>query len=89
MQSVTGYTSSWNFSAGPPRSRASNDVTAEFDPLRDEGEAYAERLKEAGVPVTAKRYDGLIHGFFGMGLVLDAAKTAVPEVAGHLRAGLG
>ena len=48
-----------------------------------------ERLKEAGVPVTAKRYDGLIHGFFGMGLVLDAAKTAVPEVAGHLRAGLG
>ncbi len=63
-------------------------VTAEFDPLRDEGEAYADRLKEAGVPVTVKRYDGLIHGFFGMSLVLEGAKAAVREVAGQLKAAL-
>ena len=51
-------------------------VTAEFDPLRDEGEAYARALAAAGVPVTAYRADGMFHGFFSMDLVLEGAKKA-------------
>ncbi|GIT02369.1 MAG: hypothetical protein CM1200mP27_09940 [Chloroflexota bacterium] len=46
-------------------------ITAEFDPLCDEGEAYAKRLIEAGVETTATRYDGMIHGFFSMGAVVE------------------
>jgi acetyl esterase len=61
-------------------------ITAEFDPLRDEGEAYAERLKEAGVPVRVARYDGMIHGFFGMFPVIDKGKQAVRESADALMA---
>ncbi len=64
-------------------------ITAEFDPLRDEGEAYAHRLREADVPVTLTRYHGMIHGFFGMGTLLDQARTAVTEAATALRAALG
>ena len=61
-------------------------ITAEFDPLRDEGEAYAVRLREAGVGVTTSRYDGMFHGFFGMGIVLDRARDAVEEACAALRA---
>jgi len=59
--------------------------TAEFDPLRDEGEIYAAKLQEAGVPVRQVRYDGMIHGFFGMLDQFDDAKRAVDEAATALR----
>ncbi len=63
-------------------------LTAEFDPLRDEGEAYAARLREAGVPVEVKRWDGMIHGFFSMTDTLDRAKEAVDWTGARLRAAL-
>jgi acetyl esterase len=50
-------------------------VTAEFDPLRDEGEEYAARLEAAGVPVAVRRFSGMVHGFVGM--------TALTPVAGE------
>ncbi|HWP66844.1 MAG TPA: alpha/beta hydrolase [Candidatus Limnocylindria bacterium] len=63
-------------------------ITAEFDPLRDEGEAYARRLEAAGVPTTLRRYDGQIHGFFTMGALIDRARDALAEAASALRAAL-
>jgi acetyl esterase len=63
-------------------------ITAEFDPLRDEGEAYGAKLVAAGVPATVTRYDGLIHGFFGMGSIIPAARPAVDEAGATVRAAL-
>lgn len=64
-------------------------LTAEYDPLRDEGEAYAERLKAAGVECDLVRYDGVVHGFFGMHDVLPKAQRAVDRAAQNLRRAFG
>ena len=60
-------------------------ITAEFDPLRDEGEAYAEQLAAAGIPVDCRRWDGIIHGFFQMGQFLPKGNEAVAYAAERLR----
>ena len=55
-------------------------ATAEYDPLRDEGVAYAQLLEKAGVPTIAKTYPGLIHGFFGLGPLSTGARNAVEDI---------
>ena len=60
-------------------------ITAEFDPLCDDGNAYAARLREDGVPVRLSRQDGLIHGFFQMGAVIDRGRASVDEAARALK----
>lgn len=63
--------------------------TAEFDPLRDEGAAYTETLRNAGVPVEYRCYPGMLHGFARMGGRVDLALTALDEAAAALKAALG
>jgi acetyl esterase len=63
-------------------------LTAEFDPLRDEGEDYGRRLTDAGVATTARRYDGLIHGFLGLQGISPAAAVILTETAATLTTAL-
>jgi len=58
---------------------------AEFDPLRDEGEAYAKKLSDAGVEVVLHRFDGMVHGFYGMGVLSAKAAEAVQQLNADLR----
>jgi acetyl esterase len=61
-------------------------LTAGADPLRDEGDEYAKRLKEAGVAVTYRHFPGQFHGFFTMGRLLPQANVAASEIGAWLRA---
>jgi len=63
-------------------------VTAGFDPLRDEGEAYARKLADAGVQVEQRRYPGFIHGFLNVVGVGRANRAAVAEIAAKLKGAL-
>jgi acetyl esterase len=60
-------------------------ITAECDPIRDQGEAYARRLEQSAVAVQLQRYDGAIHAFFQMGGVIDAGKQAMADATVALR----
>ncbi|WP_142687692.1 alpha/beta hydrolase [Chitinophaga polysaccharea] len=60
-------------------------ITAEYDPLRDEGMAYAEKLRHANVQVTEKLYPKMIHGFVQMGGVIDQGKEAITAIAAYTR----
>ena len=59
-------------------------LTAGFDPLRDEGDAYAARLAEAGVPVEHVRHGDMIHGFVSLRGLLDEADEALTDCARRL-----
>ncbi len=64
-------------------------VIAEYDPLRDEGHEYADKLHAAGVPVTVKHYDDQIHVFFTMVNVMDSANEAVADASNAIKAAVG
>jgi acetyl esterase len=61
-------------------------LTAGYDPLSDEGDAYAERLAAAGVPVTHRRFPGQVHGFAMNGKIIRAADKALDDAAAALKA---
>jgi acetyl esterase len=60
-------------------------VVAEYDPLRDEGLAYAERLRDVGVAVNVRRYEDAFHGFLGLPGVVSRADECIAEIAGAVR----
>jgi len=80
-----------NWKASPARAKTLAGLppayllTAGADPLRDEGDEYAARLKEAGVPVTYKHFPGQFHGFFTMGKLLPQANVAASDIADWMK----
>jgi acetyl esterase len=74
-----------DFAGLPPASV----ITAECDPIRDQGEAYAQQLQAAGVPVELKRYDGMIHPFFSLGGLVDGGREALQDAGAAARRALG
>ncbi len=70
-----------SFSGLPP----THVLTAEYDVLREEGESFAAKLQEAGVPTTHKRYDGMIHGFVHCAGIFDVGKQSLLDAAAVLR----
>jgi acetyl esterase len=81
-----------NWQASPARAKTlaglppAYVLTAGADPLRDEGDEYAARLKEAGVPVTYRHFPGQFHGFFTMGKLLQQANVSASDIASWLKA---
>ena len=81
-----------NWQASPARAKTlaglppAYVLTVGGDPLRDEGDEYAARLKAAGVPVTYKHFPGQFHGFFTMGKLLQQANVAATDIAGWMKA---
>lgn len=60
-------------------------ITAEFDPLRDEGEDYGNKLKDSGVDVISSRYKGVTHGFLSMGNITRKSDKAINEICVYLQ----
>jgi len=63
-------------------------ITGECDPLRDQGEAYADQMRGAGVPVVLKRYEGMIHPFVSLAGIVDAGRDAIKDSAAAVRQAL-
>jgi acetyl esterase len=64
-------------------------LTAQYDPLRDQGIAYADAMRAAGNEVAMTTYEGLFHGFFGMIDAIDAGKVAFDDAVAAVRAAVG